>query len=184
MFQQIIAAIYVFLPAYLANSAPVIFDKFGLLKSLKKPIDGGVKIGKDYLFGETKTWRGLVAGVMVGAITGGIIWAITSLYMSYLGGVSQLISAVGYGLYYGAVLGFGIIMGDLIKSFIKRRLHIKSTDPFFPFDQMDYLGALILGYFLFPFFQPYFWILLIISPLFPILANLIAYKLGWKKVWW
>lgn len=183
MFQEIVAAIQLFLPAYLANGAPVVFDKFNLLPNLKKPIDGGRKIGRDYIFGETKTWRGLVAGVLVGAFTGFImaIFTCPNYVNCELTFTEWLMTGPGL----GAILGFGIIMGDLIKSFFKRRLHIKSTAPFFPFDQMDYLGALLLLYLFFPFIPAiHFWIILIISPLFPILANITAYFLGWKKVWW
>ncbi len=183
MFNEILNAILIFLPAYLANGAPVVFDKFNLLPGFKKPIDGGRKIGKDYIFGETKTWRGLVAGVVVGALTGFLLTLLSCgnfekcemTFMEWL----------MYGPGLGAVLGFGIIAGDLVKSFFKRRLHIKSTAPFFPFDQMDYLGALLLMYLFFPSIPAInFWIILIISPLFPILANITAYHLGWKKVWW
>lgn len=182
MFEEVLKSILYFLPAYFANGAPVIFDKFNLLPYLKKPIDGGRKIGKDYIFGETKTWRGLVAGVLVGAFTSIVITLIACNFKNCEFGLGDwLISGVGW----GAMLGFGIIMGDLVKSFFKRRLHIKSTAPFFPFDQMDYLGALLLLYLFFPFIPAInFWIILIISPLFPILANITAYFLGWKKVWW
>lgn len=181
LFEEILKSIVMFLPAYLANGAPVVFDKFNLLPGLKKPIDGGRKIGKDYVFGETKTWRGLVAGVLVGALTGVIVTHVTC---SFKNCEFTLVEALIYGPGVGAILGFGIIMGDLIKSFFKRRLHIKSTAPFFPFDQMDYLGALLLLCLFFPLHSINFWIILIISPLFPILANITAYFLGWKKVWW
>ena len=188
MFEEILKSFYYFLPAYLANAAPVIFDKFRLLKSLKKPIDGGRKMGNDYIFGTTKTWRGLVAGVLVGTLTGLLQAALYLNSGEAKGMESPWFFFVRYNfenaLFLGALLGFGILVGDLVKSFFKRRLHIKSTDPFFPFDQLDYLGALFLGTLFFPIPLLNFLIILLLSPLLPILANITAYTLGWKKVWW
>ena len=92
--------------------------------------------------------------------------------------------SLGNSLLLGAMLGFGIIAGDLVKSFVKRRFHIKSTDPFVPFDQLDYLGALVFVVLFFPIPTVHFYIILLLSPLLPILANITAYTLGWKKVWW
>lgn len=44
-------------------------------------------------------------------------------------------------------MGFGAIFGDLIESFVKRRLEYEPGKPFVPFDQTDFvIGALIFVY--------------------------------------
>ena len=61
----------VFLPvlgAYLAH-APVL--RYDLLRSLKRPLDGGAKIRGRRVFGDNKTWRGAIvmfAGTFVAAV--------------------------------------------------------------------------------------------------------------------
>jgi CDP-2,3-bis-(O-geranylgeranyl)-sn-glycerol synthase len=44
-------------------------------------------------------------------------------------------------------MSFGAIFGDLIESFIKRRLKIPSGAPFTPRDQTDYIvGMIVFSY--------------------------------------
>ena len=87
-------------------------------------------------------------------------------------------------LLFGVLLGFGEGLGDAIKSFFKRRLNIASSMPFFPFDQFSFLGALILGSFYYVPSVGHIFVIVILSPIVPVFANLVAFKLGWKKVWW
>lgn len=182
MLKLIIIAFYFVLPAYLANMAPVIFAKLGWLKFLNKPIDGGYKLGSDYLFGQNKTWRGLVA-----AVIGGLLIAFIQSLLFKLTYFNAL-SIVNYSdqwLMFGALGGLGAILGDLAKSFFKRRVGIKSGGVWPVFDQLDFIA----GFFLFtsvvcyPGWQIIATVSLMTLILHP-LTNIIGYWLGWKKVWW
>ncbi len=64
----ILRALWIFLPAFVANMAPVFMAK--LLPRWNAPIDGG-RLAKDgkRLLGAGKTWRGLTGGGLLGGIT-------------------------------------------------------------------------------------------------------------------
>jgi CDP-2,3-bis-(O-geranylgeranyl)-sn-glycerol synthase len=179
----IIQSLFFFLPAYCANMTPVIFARFHIFESLNVPIDGDRKIWGQPLLGATKTYRGLVCGTLVGIL---VVLFQYLFFISFSGITSLYIFpySFSFSLFLGFVLGFGDLMGDIVKSFFKRRCAIKSTKPFIPFDQMDYLGALIPAWLLFPIPYQHFLLLLFLSPVLPIIANIIAYKIGWKKVFW
>lgn len=176
-------ALYFFLPAYVGNAAPVLLDRLGLFCFLAKPIDGGRIFHGDPLFGKTKTWRGLAGGAIAGAIVAGFqmgfyFWFphIASWHLIPYTGVHIL--------FLGFLMGLGEGLGDLFKSFCKRRLHVPSSAPFFPFDQMSFLGALLLVLLIFTPSAAHILAIIILSPFIPVLANFIAYQLGWKNVPW
>lgn len=182
MLNVIIISIYFILPAYFANMCPVIFAKFGWLRPLAKPIDGGEMMNGQPLFGANKTWRGLAAGI-IGACL--ITFAQALLY---LWPPTRQISLFDYPngwLPLGILAGAGAIVGDLIKSFFKRRIGIKAGDSWIFFDQLDF----ILGFFIFtslifwPGWSIFITICLLTLILHP-LTNITGYLIGWKKVWW
>lgn len=177
----ILQALYFMLPAYFANMAPVFATKiYGNIFSF--PLDCNLKIKGKPLLGKNKTWRGLLAGVIMAII---VIYIQVYLYSFE---IVQSLSILDYGhiniLLFGFLFGFGDILGDAVKSLIKRQLNIKSGDRWFPWDQLDFLGGLLL--IMFVFLPPWqiILIIIIISPLLPIIANWLAYKLKIKKVPW
>jgi CDP-2,3-bis-(O-geranylgeranyl)-sn-glycerol synthase len=104
-------------------------------------------------------------------------------------GFVKELNLIGYTFYnsvlIGFLLGFGALLGDSIKSFFKRQLSIKPGRPFPVFDQIDYvLGSLLLVLTSVNLSWQIIVIILLISPLLPIIANIIAYSLKLKKVWW
>ncbi len=181
--------VILFLPAYLGNGAPVVFKGFGWLKFLARPLDGGVKWGKGRILGENKTFRGVVAAILAGSIGGIISVAVYNYLPAYFGDPLGKLhgQTVLYGLYFGSLIGFGGILGDALKSFFKRRTGIKEGKPWFPFDQTDFVmgGWLFSGVFL-PWQSTWQLLLLalLITPPVHFLFNVLAYKIGWKKVWW
>lgn len=183
MLLVLIQSLFFFFPAYCANMTPIIFAHFHLFEFLNLPIDLGKKLMGQPLFGSTKTYRGLICGTVIGIL---VTLFQYFLYVRFpeLKPLFLFPYFFGSSLFLGFLLGFGVLLGDLVKSFFKRRFSIKSTDAFFPFDEMDYLGALLPVQLLFPISYQHFFLLLFLSPILPILANLVAYKLGWKKVWW
>ena len=202
----IVQALWLFLPAYMANMAPVFAMK--LFPNWNARIDGGRnwKDGKPIL-GAGKTWRGLAAGALLGAATAALqslvrfadlgSLEVTTFYYSRSGGIHGP-------LILGFMLGFGAIVGDAVKSFFKRRTGREGGAPWVPFDQLDfvigamlfgYLGALILqalpphptNWFIERFTGenwPVILVLLILTPGLHFIVNIIGYKLKMKKVPW
>jgi CDP-2,3-bis-(O-geranylgeranyl)-sn-glycerol synthase len=141
-----------------------------------------MKLGRDYLFGSGKTWRGLVSATIVGMLAAGLQ---ALLYdFSWFNEIS-LINYQRSWLAFGFCAGAGAILGDLIKSFFKRRVHISSGGSWPVFDQLDF----IVGFFVATWWllQPGWEVLLAAAVLTLILhplTNIIAYSLKLKKVWW
>lgn len=182
MTNLILTAFYFVLPAYFANMAPVFFARLGWLKFLARPIDAGRIISREFIFGENKTWRGLVAAVIMGV-------AISSIQkLLYQFDFFQQISLFDYSKYFlifGFLAGLGAILGDLLKSFFKRRLKIKSGLSWPVFDQLDFVfGFLLAIYWLVRPSAAIIFIIIALTLFFHPVVNLSAYFLKIKKVWW
>ncbi len=171
------------LPAYIANMAPVFAQKFGALKFLARPVDGGRTFRGQPIFGNNKTWRGFLVGV-VAAVA--VSWL---QYFLYQFPVFRTISLLDYPesnpWFLGFLLGFGALFGDLIKSFFKRRVNLKPGARWIPFDQIDFaLGALVfVAPVYFPSWPAVIFILLL-SPVLHIATNNIGYLLRIKNTRW
>jgi CDP-2,3-bis-(O-geranylgeranyl)-sn-glycerol synthase len=156
----IIAAIWFILPAYFANSSPIIFGK--IFKG-KFPIDFNKKWNKKPILGKGKTWPGFFGGILVGTFIG-------ILQGRFLAGL---------------LLSIGALVGDLVKSLIKRRLNIASGKPWPIIDQLDFIiGALLFVSIVeLPSIEIVV-IVLVLTPVFHVATNTIAYLLKIKKVWY
>ncbi|NCN07357.1 CDP-2,3-bis-(O-geranylgeranyl)-sn-glycerol synthase [Candidatus Falkowbacteria bacterium] len=182
MWELVIKSFYLALPAYLANMSPVIFDKLGLFKSLAQPIDGGKKIGTEFIFGRSKTWRGLLSGAIFGVV---VTWIQAGLYSVTFFKSLSLVDYPRHFIAFGLLAGLGAILGDLIKSFFKRRFNIKSGSSWPVFDQLDFIaGFFIATYYLVGFDVGVVVVVFLITLILHPLTNLLAYQLGFKKVWW
>jgi len=85
----------------------------------------------------------------------------------------------------GFLIGFGVLFGDLVKSFFKRRLDIKPGERWFPFDQVDGLiGGLIFVSFIYVPPLEVILILIIMIILLSLITNYLGYKLGLKETRW
>jgi CDP-2,3-bis-(O-geranylgeranyl)-sn-glycerol synthase len=182
MIDLFLQSFYFSLPAYLANMSPVILNKLGAWKYFAKPIDGGRKIGNQFIFGKNKTWRGLLSAIVFGSLMA-MIQAFLYRYEFF-----RELSIVDYTslfLIFGILAGSGAILGDLVKSFFKRRIGIVSGQAWPIFDQLDFIFGFILFvyYFSIPSVEIIITICLITLVLHP-LTNMISYLLGVKKVWW
>jgi CDP-2,3-bis-(O-geranylgeranyl)-sn-glycerol synthase len=138
----ILGALWFFLPAGLANGAPVILAKLPLLKDWKAPLDCGHKYrGKRWL-GDNKTWRGLLGGSLLGGLT-----ALLQYTFNVKVPGLQLVSSPALAFTIGFLMGFGALLGDAIKSLFKRQRDIQPGNAWFPFDQLDYtFGGLLVSY--------------------------------------
>lgn len=139
-------ALWFFLPAGLANAAPVLFNKIPLLARFDAPLDGDRRFRGRPIFGANKRWRGLIGGTIVGAVVGFLQLALTSIFPW----LHEISGPIDYSsptpLLLGALLGFGALIGDALESFFKRQLNVKPGHAWFPFDQLDYiLGGILLS---------------------------------------
>ncbi len=176
----ILKSVYFILPAYFGNMIPVILRK--RFKFLAKPIDCGAKFYGKPLFGKNKTWRGLIGAMIVGAI---VFQIQILLYNKGIGTSIVLFDYSSSCFLFGALLGLGAIVGDLIESFFKRRFGIKPGKPWIPFDQTDFIiGALLISHFRFvPPWQV--WVtLIVLTPLLHIACNHAAFYLKLRKQKW
>jgi CDP-2,3-bis-(O-geranylgeranyl)-sn-glycerol synthase len=180
---------YLLVPAYFANMAPPLAKKFKMFESLATPVDKGKKLRDErHLFGENKTYRGFIVG-MLGGIIGGILQSL--LYnVSFFNNIS--IEGIAYNnlifmICFGALMGFGAIFGDLVESFFKRRLGRGPGERFVPWDQID----LVFGAYIFVTPVIYFvisWQLflcsIIVTFFLHVITNHAAYYLNIRKEKW
>ena len=162
---------YIMLPGILATMVPVIIGAY--MKSMGIPLDLNLKIGATRVFGDNKTVFGFIAGVLTAIVVTDIQGRLVEI-MPF-----SILTTIPYFRYnpliVGLVIGIGVMGGDAIKSFIKRRLGISPGVSFFPWDQLDgAIGALILGFLFYN-----IGIMLIVSVLFlAIVYHLVISSLG------
>jgi CDP-2,3-bis-(O-geranylgeranyl)-sn-glycerol synthase len=129
--------LYFFVPAYLANMSPVLVQRWFV--ALAKPIDAGLTWRGRRVLGDHKTWRGLLAGVVVAPAV------LAGQRLVYEAGYLQGLALVDYtrvGLELGLLMGLGTGVGDAIKSFFKRQIGIAPGASWIGFDQLDFfVGA-------------------------------------------
>lgn len=140
---SIIFALLFFWPAGAANSSPIFAAKIKALEKLGKPIDGGKMFRGKRIFGDHKTIRGFIIGPLVGALAAAELVLIYN-YWGYFRDISPIDYSKIETILLGAVMGFGALAGDSIKSFFKRQVGVPSGKSWFPFDQIDYIiGGLL-----------------------------------------
>lgn len=143
MLNDLLFGLWLFLPAGFANAAPVFANKIPALSSLGRPLDHGKTFRGKRIFGDHKTYRGLLVGILVGVLT--------ALLQAWLYDNSEWVRD-NLGLYdkatlalkAGFLLGLGALVGDAVKSFFKRQFSVPSGQAWAPFDQLDYvIGGLV-----------------------------------------
>ncbi|MBU90356.1 hypothetical protein CMO94_02340 [Candidatus Woesearchaeota archaeon] len=179
MLNLILQCFYFILPAYFANMAPVIVKK--IFNNLKIPIDFDKKINNKAIFGKNKTFRGLIFGIIFAIITAFI------QFIFYSNNILVDLAIIDYSnwLLIGFLIGFGAVFGDLIESFVKRRLDYEPGKSFIPWDQTDFIiGALIFVYPLVILSLDKVIIILLLSFVLHIIVNHTAFYVGIRKEKW
>ncbi|MEK6869455.1 MAG: CDP-2,3-bis-(O-geranylgeranyl)-sn-glycerol synthase, partial [Nanoarchaeota archaeon] len=175
----ILQCFYFMLPAYFANMAPVVAKN--MFRKLTLPIDFNIKLGNSPILGKNKTYRGLIAGILIAVIVAYIQFFLDG------NNIFADLALLDYSnwLLIGLLLGFGAIFGDLAKSFVKRRLGLKPGMPFLPFDQLDFVfGALIFIYPVARLSMEKMAIILFISFILHMIINHIAFYTSIRKERW
>ena len=129
---------------------PVLAHNVPYLKKFKTPLDFGKTFRGKRIFGDHKTIRGIVAGMVMGLVTSGIQMLLVQQF-SWLSDYN--LGVVDYSspdtLFMGLILGFGAVAGDALKSFFKRQLNIEPGKSWVPFDQIDFFVGGVLASLLF-----------------------------------
>jgi CDP-2,3-bis-(O-geranylgeranyl)-sn-glycerol synthase len=97
--------------------APVL--ALDLFKPLKVPLDFGATIGGRRIFGDNKTWRGAIF-MVVGPALAAVLLTQSPAYDDALPDAVSSASPV----LWGALVGLGVVVGELPNSFLKRRLGV------------------------------------------------------------
>jgi len=164
------------LPAYFANASPVVLGGGA-------PVDFGRKLADGRrIFGNGKTWRGLIGGILVGTLAGiALSLFLPSLpYSIYASGSDYVLA--------GFLASCGALFGDLLGSFVKRRTGMKPGRPYLLLDQLPFILCALL--FLLPFgllpaLTAFDWFAILVATLvLHAVTNWLAHKAGWKKVPW
>jgi CDP-2,3-bis-(O-geranylgeranyl)-sn-glycerol synthase len=176
---DVLQVLWFFVPAYLANMSPVLVQRW--FRRLATPIDAGRSFRGKRIFGDHKTWRGILAGIVVGTAT----YELQRLLAA--AGFAARLALIDYAddpLLPGFLMGLGTGVGDAAKSFFKRRIDIPPGASWPVFDQLDFMAGAYL-----------FVSLVHVPPLLPTLACLpivlagsvvvtaIGWALGLKEAW-
>jgi CDP-2,3-bis-(O-geranylgeranyl)-sn-glycerol synthase len=161
--QDWLSALYIILPTYCANGAPVIFGG-------GRPIDMGMRLGDgERVLGDNKTVRGFIGGLIVGAIVG--------VACSYV--FSRNLLTIAF------LASIGALLGDLAGALLKRRLRIQPGGALPVVDQLDFVvGAVLCVSLFFQISLAVVLILFLVTPPIHFLTNVGAYALGLKEHYW
>jgi CDP-2,3-bis-(O-geranylgeranyl)-sn-glycerol synthase len=174
---SLISAVWIMLPAYLPN--PI-----AALVGGGTPIDLGRNFsdGKR-LLGDGKTYRGLIIGIFAGIGIG-----LVQIWVSGAYGWEDLPEQTYMSI---TLLATGALLGDLCKSFFKRRLGKERGAKWPVADMYDLVaGALLLvlivdpGWLFANMTLVIFILILIITPILHRVVNIIGYRFRVKEVPW
>lgn len=111
-------ALSLVLPVLVPGAVLIVALKAGWWRALRRPIDAGATLGGAPVLGSAKTWLGVVlyvvGGVIVGALVGLAPWS------------DPVFRAVP-GVLVGLVAGAAYAAGELVNSFVKRRLGVAAS---------------------------------------------------------
>jgi len=163
----ILICLYVF-PLYVANSIPVIVHG-------RTPLDFNKKLFGKPIFGNGKTIVGFLAGVTAGTLVGAVITLIFPYSLLIVPNYIEL----------AFFLALGALVGDLTKSFAKRRFGINRGEKWVFMDQLDFIVGGLVFSFIARFPELWIVVILFVATFFiHLAANWIAFELGLKKVPW
>ncbi len=175
VYAVVVMAFWVMLPAYIPNNAAV-------LAGGGRPIDGGRRLGERRLLGDGKTWRGLLGGWLAGVTVALALTAIAPDMSEPLG-----VDLPEFPLAVALLFPLGAMLGDIGASFLKRRTGRERGAPFPGVDQLDFVaGSLLLAlvaapaWFLDTLTPGVLGVVIVVTPVLHVLANVLAYLLGLK----
>lgn len=173
------------IPAYFANGSALVFGGGMPMDFGKNAWDGR------RLIGDGCTWRGTIGGGLLGMIVGGLqglladMGIATNLFSISANYITIVSGHVPQGLLIGFLLGFGALIGDAVGSFIKRRLNFERGKPVPLLDQLDFVVfALLFVSLVINLTWEVIFTTLFLSIFFHLGANIFAYLINLKDVWY
>ncbi|TXT56734.1 MAG: CDP-archaeol synthase [Candidatus Thorarchaeota archaeon] len=171
------------LPAWIANATPVLLGG-------GPPIDGGRVLNDGHrILGDGKTIRGFLVGVLFGSLTGFAQSLVAPYIPEVLGQFVTITTEMEIVLFMSLpiaiLMSFGALTGDMVGSFLKRRIDVKSGNPSPVMDQLGFIIMALL--FASPFIQPApIYVIILVSFTLAIhwISNALGYLLGLKKNPW
>jgi CDP-2,3-bis-(O-geranylgeranyl)-sn-glycerol synthase len=173
----LLSAFWIMLPAWLPNPVAALLGG-GTPVDLGRNFSDGRRV-----FGDGKTWRGLVAGILAGIVIGLVqIQAAGAYGLAWL--PQQTVMSV-------TLLAVGALLGDLVKSFFKRRYGKERGSKWPVADQYDLVaGAFILllvfdaSWLFAEVTLQAFICILILTPVLHRATNIVGYLFKVKEVPW
>ena len=176
-------ALWFFLPAFLANPCAVLFGG-------GTPVDfGRVLRDGERVFGDGKTWRGLVGGIGGGTAVG---LALSTL--ADLAAPAWSFGSPGTAALASALLASGALLGDLCGAYVKRRLHKPRGAKAPGLDQYDFVAGALAAIALLPTWsvERFFTgdgllglaAIIVITPALHRVVNIVGYRMGRKHEPW
>jgi len=146
-------------PTIITNFSPVLTAK--LLPSLNYPVDFNQEYKGKRVFGSHKTWRGVITMLLTSLLTGYLL----------------------LNLNYGLLIGLGVITGDLLTSFLKRRANLAPGKSFQPYDsEILVLCVVIFSPGLFNVLEVFF--IIVLAPIIYKAFNYLSYKIKLQSHPW
>lgn len=182
MLSDIFFALWFFLPAGMANMVPILVVKIPVISRWNAPLDFGASFRGKRVFGDHKTWRGLIAGIVAATL---ILW-LQQYLVGHVSWIADNTSQIDYlalpTLILGPLFAIGALGGDAIESFFKRQRNVAPGQGWFPFDQLDYIigGAIATAPFVALSLVQYAW-LVFLWLIVHLVASAIGYLLGLKE---
>ena len=207
MLEMTFQIIFLGSPLLLAAIAQGLCIKYDWLSRLRRPIDFGKSYKGKRIFGDHKTWRGVTINVFFCSLGAEkhidchspinvffcSLGAIIQAWLQSKGDLPQWLFLLDYksqALTIGILIGFGMTVGELPNSFLKRRFGIppgkSRAGPlgvaFFISDQVD----LTIGIWVFLFFliRPSLWLVLwslLLTLALHLAVSSVGYLLGMRK---
>lgn len=181
MITSLLFTFWFFLPAGVANMLPVLIKKLPIFKTWETPLDMHHTWRGRRVTGDHKTFRGLIGGTVCG-----VIFTLGQFgFMSAHPGLAALFPKIYLNappVVLGLGLSLGALLGDALKSVIKRQFDVAAGKSLLFFDQLDYVVGGLLGSMV-CFFLPIQYYLLTLLMFFGlhVVVSYLGYRLGLKE---
>ncbi len=176
----IITCLYFYFPAACANVGANIGRFIPIFKDLKGPLDFGKSLYGERVIGEHKVVGSFLFGIVFGSCIGFIKYVVFDQYMgSYL--LFELSLAENMILY--TLMSTFALVGDIVKSVIKRLLRIAPHRAWVPFDEIDHssMSLLVVSIF-FPIPLEVILTTIVLYFFLHLASNIVGYRLKIKSV--
>ena len=167
--------LWLFLPAGCANMLAGLSKH---IRFLDYPVDFAKTWRGKRIFGDHKTWRGFFFGLLASLIMVYVQRELADQTTNY-----NLINYQEINIYlFGLLAGLGALLGDLLRSFFKRRKDVAPGKIWFPWDQVDWIiGAIIFISFYIPLSADRILTAIAVALIMHPLVNYICYLLKLQK---